>query len=244
MPLTVPTLTVVDNADGTGAVAMLADGSTDAETTIRVAKITGTSAPEWDDAGSRIGNGTVALAIAKGYWWVVAHSTLDDEADVSNLVYLRVSDAADNVHWTCMQAAKDRLLGLVLPLEMRGQKVYLQVLPDEASIVLPCMLLTLGPSVAETEVGYTDQRDKVGYPVRLWLVARQAVVGNVAPIEQILGWRRQVMRAFSRWVPDIPGISHCMIEPGSMLDPEEPKYEYLVSQMTLRFIAREPRGLV
>src|SRR5690349_3103919 len=59
-----PTLTLVDNADGTGAVATVAGGAVAAVNTLYVQPFSGVlGAGSWTSQGSRTGDGAIAVSL-------------------------------------------------------------------------------------------------------------------------------------------------------------------------------------
>src|SRR5262245_26808805 len=80
MPLT---LTVTDNENGTGATATIA-GSDPAQTvTVFVSPHSGGISPVWTLAGSRSGDGTLALPVNPAYWFGYALGTVGGAPAVS-----------------------------------------------------------------------------------------------------------------------------------------------------------------
>lgn len=86
--LPTPALSVVDNADGTGAVASIAGSASGTTNTIWVAG----DGLGFAIAGNRTGNGTVALSLPVGVYWGYVASTNGTELERSDLVRFAVTD--------------------------------------------------------------------------------------------------------------------------------------------------------
>jgi hypothetical protein len=96
-----PTLAVVDQGDGTGATATIADGSATATNTVYASQ-DGTT---WTAVGSLVGNGTVDLSLAVGRWWVYVHA-VEGAATANSIVHaVNVTSAiADPTPANCLAA--------------------------------------------------------------------------------------------------------------------------------------------
>jgi hypothetical protein len=91
--IAVPSLAVTDNGDGTGAIATIAGSTPGATNTVRTAAFTRTALTlNWSDAGSRTGDGTVALSLAAGAEYLaVVVSELGEVVQISQLVGFEVT---------------------------------------------------------------------------------------------------------------------------------------------------------
>jgi uncharacterized protein DUF3168 len=71
-----PTLTITDHGDGTGATATISGSTAGSTNTVDVVGLASNGSLNWTNGGSRAGDGTVALALADGHYLAVAVSTL------------------------------------------------------------------------------------------------------------------------------------------------------------------------
>ena len=81
MPAT-PTISVVDQEDGTGATLTISGsdaGSSNEAFVSTWAGITGSIGP-WTSAGTNTGDGTIDLSLSDGYHWVYVTSTASGDA--------------------------------------------------------------------------------------------------------------------------------------------------------------------
>ncbi len=84
-----PTISVVDNGDGTGAVATIAGSESGAANSVYVAPATGP--PAFELEGSRTDDGAVALDLANGSYWIYVQSVGASGTVSSTLVFFTVS---------------------------------------------------------------------------------------------------------------------------------------------------------
>ena len=249
MPLTAPTLSMVDHEDGGGATATLVGGDAAATNTLFALAVDGGfTAGEWTAAGSRTGFGAIDLTLPAGYHWGRCDSTLAGETAVSNLVYFRVSRGADSVYSRCLDAAAARIRLLALEdLAADGVRVRKLAsdrdLGDGLAYELPCVLVTPdGQEQADAAAG-TIGRDDIGYAVRITLLAADDQdLENHLP--RYLGWRERIARAFrNQKLPSVSEVFTCAVEPREVMSHEAWRDNLWQSALVLRFFARETRGL-
>lgn len=90
-PPATPTLTAADNADGTGAVATIADSDAGTTNRVYVANAVGGT---WTLAGTRTGDGIVALSLAVGVYFAYATSAAAGASSISAVTVVRVTSTA------------------------------------------------------------------------------------------------------------------------------------------------------
>lgn len=232
-----PSLSVTDLQDGTGATATIT-GSSGGTVTVYAQQVTTTplTTPAFAPVGSRTGNGTVALSLAVGYWWVYAL----EGSSLSALAYASVTDSATALHERCLQAVLARLQGLTLA-GLDPANVYDQTVPNDQLITLPAIILSI-EGESETTPGTTTNKDDIGYPIRLWLCDRNDASTDEKRPRWLL-WRQQIHRALRN--QRLAGITEVMtvrVTPLTVIDPRIPALQYMVSGLRLTCLARETRG--
>lgn len=230
-----PTLAVTDNADGTGGVATISGSDPGSTNAVSVQLVGSTS---WTAAGSRAGDGTVNLALAKGYYWVRVVSTLNSQTSTSNVAYLPVTDAADSVHVRASQAIQ--ALVQALSLDGTEARVYRQTLPDENAMEFPAVCVWFNDG--EQILTGTNARDDIGYPVHCAIVDRKTSALSVPP-DQYLKWRQRIMRRVRHQpLAGVPEVYTVTVVPNLVIDEKLPAYDYLVTAWTFICVSREARG--
>lgn len=248
MPLATPTLAVADNADGTGVVATITVGDAGATNTLYRTNVSGElEAATWTSSGSRVGNGTIAVALStKGFYFWYVSSTLAGETTVSNLVYRPITDGANAVITRCVAAVVSRLQLLTLSGIASTKIVAVANIFNPAECPdFPCVLVAREP-VPHRYTPATNLRDDVGYPIQVLFCDSDqlSAQSNVARWDL---WRQQSERAFRN--QRLPGVTESYlaseIEPLKILDPafRPPIYDKVVSGFTVRVMCREVRGL-
>ncbi len=233
-PPAVPVLSVADSQDGSHAVATVA-GSTAGSTNQISVQLDGQST--WTAAGSRVGDGTVSLTLAKGYYWAKCDSTLNSQSSASNIVRLTITDANDSVHGRSANAIVAGIQALNLP-NCKG--VYRQMLPDENVIQVPCVIVYFNDG--EQILGGTNARDDIGYPVVVAIVDRKLDNLGVMP-DWVISWRQRIMRKFrNQPLATVPEIYTVTPVPAKVIDENLPKYLWFVSAFSLVCVSREGRG--
>lgn len=151
------------------------------------------------------------------------------------------------VHYRCLLAVQELIIALHLP-GVADASVVVQKLPWARKFtdgVYPFPGVIVSPLGAETmhpEQG-TNRLDDVGYPVHVSIVAadNQDLTSNLGAY---LLWRESIARAFRNQPLDgVPEIIRCTVEPQQIVLPEEFTKGVFHSELLLRFVSREPRGL-
>lgn len=254
MSILTPVLTVADSADGTGGVATVASGTAGVTNTVSVVRWSGDPQyTDWTSAGSRSGNGTVTLALGKGYYWCKCVATSGTDIVVSNLVYFAVTNDEDAVHQQCVDGALARLQGMtfvdtrlpggVLPPE----RILHQSSLDTSNLAMPAIVLIVPRQGTQEERG-NNERDDVNYPVMVFLIERDARQ-ETGPLPRLLKWREQIARAFRhQHLHGVTGadIRTCIVQDDHVINPESwnnnPAYQHIDSALILWFKSREVRG--
>lgn len=229
-------LTVVDNADGTGATATVTGSGIGSANSVYVAKANGEAGVITPTlGGSRVGNGTVDLALAKGLWFAY----LTSDGVLANLCYFGATDGLDAVATRVRRAIADTIRLLPIPPAAR---VYEQIIPDPENASFPCVMLTVD-GVSETDEPGLSTRDDIGRPVKV-MIADRCNERDHTKLDLYEYWRQSIDRCFrNQQLAGIPESKYCKIEPYIIIDLNMPQYQYMVSGLVVRAICREPRGV-
>lgn len=229
------TLTVVDNADGTGATATIA-GSSGGANVVYVGRVVGTVGNMAVlTSAARTGDGAVTLALAKGLYfaWLVTDGALQA------VYYFGATDGLNAVATRCRRAVCDTIRLLNIPPAAR---VYEQAYPDEVNVKYPCILVTV-EGVGETADQGLSTRDDIGRPVRVGIADRWDRREHTK-LPDWEYWRQCIDRCFrEQQLAGVPESKICHIEPYVIIDPNMSQYEHMVSGLVVRAVCREPRGV-
>lgn len=240
MPLTAPTLAILDNADGTGVTISLTGGDAAATNTVYRFKFEGvTEVPRWLSTYTRTGDGSSVVGLANGVYWFHCLSVKAGESVVSNLVYRIVTDGRKSVYILCKNAIVTRIKEL--NLAEICQSVYSVPLPEDRSKSYPCCVVTAQPTPPSIQSA-TNLRDERGYAVAV-LFMTSSDRGPSMPEETITLWRQRAERAFSGQRLEVAEVRRTEVEPAMVLDPNEPAYNKVVSAFTVRCYCWEERGM-
>lgn len=230
------TLTVIDNFNGATATATVTNTAGEV-VNVYTSPFTGYpgSLPAWTLSGTRAGDGTLTLNLSPGYYWAYA---MADQMELSNLVYFQVSSSAEAWATLVRRAIRARILTLGLPIA----DVYEQWTPDESNVTFPCVMLTV-ENVMETREQVMSLRTDIGRPTRVMICDRQDKYDH-ARLPDYEMWRQKIERSFSEQQLFVAGVQTvvCKIEYDAIVQPELPKYQFMVSEFVIRTITREPRG--
>ncbi len=235
------TLAIEDSADGTGAAATVAGGESGQTYSVYYqAKYLANGT--WTFASSRVGNGTLSLSIAPGYYWGYASGTVSAAPTLSNISAFCVTASDQSMQekvQDAVQAEIQSMCGVSLT-GLNAAQIYVQMSPDDKAALFPCVFLT--PQSAEQFQVATNLRDDVGHPVVVMIADRNSE-DYVTNMPTYLLWRERIIRKFmSQRLSGVAESMICSVEPAPIFDPKLPAYEKMVSAFTLRFKCREPRG--
>jgi hypothetical protein len=242
MPLT---LAVTDLANSTGASAVIAGSSGGANVVYAItADMIFTSL--WVNVASLTGDGTVTLALNPGYYWAYVASNV---STLSPLVYFPVTRSSDSQYNRIKLAVQAKIKTLSLPYlttpagSLPAAQVYEEPVINLKTKVLPCVVVS-EVGLGETLPGGTNVRDDVGYPVVVSIIDRCAP-DYTTPMPTYRLWRERIHRGLRRQrLPGVQDVYDIQPQPGPISDwPKSEDYQYFVSALTFRFIAREPRGI-
>lgn len=243
MPISTPTLTVTDNADGSGGIATIAGGDVAAANDVFLQSVDGElGTSSWTIAGSRTGNGTVNLAVTPGFYWCKIESSAAGERVTSNLVYACFTDGELAVLYRCLVAAQARIQSLSLP-GISNERIVIRKVPDDKNIPKPAVILTPYRQESLNPAEGTNNRDDVGYNV--FIAALDADNQNqTSNFARNLHWRESIRQAFhNQRLTGVPEIINATVEPLPVIDTQAWfDRNTCVSALIVQFTSREPRG--
>jgi hypothetical protein len=237
----VPTLTVTDRADGTGADAAVS-GFLFADTVSLYAQdINGGTLTQ---VGTRSGDGAIAASLATGHYLWVAKGGFS--GTLSGVVVQPVTDGAEDVQARVIDAVAARIRLLALP---GMAAVYTRKVPWDDDLMFPATVVTDFAQV-ETVLGGTTGHDEYGHPAYVMFRTNDAhdekavVAGAEVDAGNVIrNWRGKVTRAFQgQRLPGVAESMWCEVEPAqiTVMDPAET--ELLFSALLIRARTRERRG--
>lgn len=250
-PLDQPTLTIADQADGTGATATVAGSTGGTTNTCYYQNFDGALGTDtWTDGGNRVGDGTIDVALSTGHYIAYIESTDGEQVQASNVVYFVVTDATEeSVHYQCMTAVQARIRALSLT-GIVNASVVVKKLPHskiwQASdgIALPAVIITPQREQMPPRAGVTA-KDDIGYGVLVTIVDSDNQERTLAANHnKYLVWRQKIAKAFRN--QRLSGVSEIIIgviEPGDPVVPTAWLAQLFASALLLRFTSREGRGL-
>ena len=229
-----PTLTIADNADGTGAVATIAGATAGTTNTVYTSNWPLTT---FASGGSRTGDGVVALTLGNGPHLAYVISTYGDVTNVSNLVHFRTTDTGQAILKDCLDAVRTMILGLSLA-DLTSANVVVRKLPwnreplDEGVFIHP---------VPERYGQGTNLRDDVGYGVMVTMI-RKSNQNLTSNMNAFAVWRQSISNALRRGSSTfgVAEVYNLTIEPAAVYLPEAFAKNYDVGAVLVRCFSREP----
>jgi len=246
MPLAIPTLTLTDDADGTGATATISGstvGTTNAVFTSRW--LGGFVNAAFTSAGSRSDDGTLALNIHLGYHWAYVSSTkAGEDGVVSAMGSVRATDGEDSDWKQCMDGivAKIQTLSLagLLPANVEGGKFPF----DREGLDKPAVLVGYIREAGITLVYSATDQVPLDFQVAVLKPNDQS---NVIE-DQYPKWREQIRNLFSpttdTGLPAVPHVISTQVIPGDMYNLELFKVGLDAGALVIRCITQVNRALV
>lgn len=242
------TFTITDNANGTVAFSGTATPSVSG-CTLFYCPFSQTSMSTWTSLQSGFSLTSTpttysALTLAAGVYWFRVVAASDGS---TTLVYKRVTNGEESVHYKCLTGVQTVLQSLALTsidsdsievLKMPETKA-LQAEKTEAS-KLPGILIC--PIGTEKMTGGTNTRDDIGYPVSVFIVAKddRDLRNN---INLYTRWRQLAIKALRDYKSiSVSEVHRATIEPAPIIHPGAWNAGMLVSAFTVRYLAREARG--
>jgi hypothetical protein len=242
------TLTLADQGDGSGILATAAGSDAGQAVTVYAQAVDPAfPAQAWAQAGTRTGNGTVALTLVAGYYFVYAAGVVSAAAALSPVVYGRASNGSEDPHEACVNAVVARLRLLTFngtaasPGGIPASRIYDYLTGGEQyQGYYPYLSVWPGD---ERVVPFSDRGERYVLPVELAFF--DEVTGSlVEQRRKVLRWRREIEQAFS--MQQLPGVSAVFLgtaKPGRLYGPELSGRGRMVSRLALLFDTYLLRGL-
>lgn len=245
-----PTITVVNNDDGTATVTI--SGSTAGTTnTAWFAQIDGDfgSSLTWSNGGSRTSDGTIVVTPGvNGVFWFYVHSTAGTDTEVSNPVYQAVSSGVESVWNQILDAIQARIRSMSLSgIASSRVRVLTQMDPDEVRAIFDSTGgIIVAPAGAETVREGDNQTDDLDYPVVCALVvAANRDADNRDLRETWMLHREKVRRSLLNQPLSTPNanIFGASLRTAPPVDQAAWRQMGLVSPVSLAFWSNESRGI-
>ena len=240
------TYTYTDQGDGTGVTLTIAGGGAgDSHVAYTQAFGGGLgSSGTWTNAGSRTGNGTIDLVLTNGHYFGYV---LTGGSTLSPVNYFVSSSGTESVHYRCLGAVQAAILLCNLE-DLADASVVIRQLPsdrgfDDGTYDLPGIVISqIGVENQSPSEG-TNIRDDVQYPVTITILAggNQDLVTNQ---EKYLKWREQINRALrNQRLTGVDEVYKVTVTPGPITSPNAAWNNYYHSQLIIRCVSREVRGI-
>ena len=239
------TYTYTDQGDGTGVTLTIAGGGAGDSHTAYVQAFSGGlgSSGTWTSGGSRIGNGAIDLSLTNGHYfgYVVSDGT------PSSVEYFVSTGGTTSVHYRCLDAVRSRILLCDLE-DLDDASVIIRQLPsdrgfDDGEYTLPGIVISQIGVENQSPAEGTNIRDDVQYPVTITILA----AGNqdlVTSQEKYLKWREQINRALrNQRLTGVDEVYRVTVTPGPITSPNAAWNNYYHSQLIIRCVSREIRGI-
>jgi hypothetical protein len=241
-----PSLSITDNANGTGGVADISGAGVGNTVTLYSFSVStgelGGTPPVF--VGQRVGDGTIPFSIPMGYYWFVA---IEDTVSLpSNFVYQNISNGLTAPHYRCLLAVHARIAGLIME-GIAAQRVTWRKHPHFRGLAEPGVVVVPIIETMPTNAG-TNARDDTGYGVLA--VGFQKKVSDTDEDQytenaaRMLKWRDQMKKAMREWrLAGVPESIRTTVEPGGLFVPSEFSNQFDVEALAFRCTCRETRGL-
>lgn len=250
------TLTCTDNADGSGLTCTASGADGGATVTFYAAASTfdsvGSSLP-FASAGTRVGNGSLALSLAPSYYWITASALVGGVLQYASPIRGLASWASDSVYSTLLNAA----VGIVQGLSLKSLN---PPLPDISPANVK-KLWSLGDKSADAKVtfpavyvvpwGNVDNQGKTTGQDDIYYGFIAAIVdtrdeSETAYMDTFSKWDEQIRRAIisTRITAKVNLVAmNWESRPAFDWGPAHDRYGRLICWNGFKFGVREPRGV-
>jgi len=230
-PPSTPSIAIVDNEDGTATVTI---SGSDAGTSNTVYTADWAS-DAWESAGSRVGDGDVAVDPGTSVFWAYVVSSDGSQQVVSDLAHGTATDGTTSVLYRSLVAVRDVIRGLALSGVGSAQIVW-QKQPWDRNSVHPGIFCCPEP---ETIQHRTNVRSDVGYGV-LVVMVRASNRNLIDAFDTFTLWREQISRALrAKPLTGVSEVYHVTIEPKAVILPEAFRNQFDVGALVVRCHSRE-----
>ena len=245
----VPSMTIADNGDGTGAVATISGTLTNSINTVYTQLVESIwSPPLWQTSASRVGDGTIELTLAPGHYLGYCLAEIDGGTVCGTTIYFTATAGTQSVKTRILVAVQTRLQslnlsGIALASIIVKKLPIARYLAPTGTIAMPAAIIA-DVAAEDMPAKGTCQLDDVDYPIQVTLAEVDNQESTVeANHPQHALWRQQIERAFRfQRLPGVPEIINCLVQPSAPIDQQAWAKNYYASALTLRFTSRETRG--
>jgi len=245
--VTMPTLSVTDNGNGTGATVTISGGGSSAINAIYQQAVTGqVGGGNFVQVATIVGNNSTQVAGLGFFWWVAIATDIGGQA-TSNLVYLNSTNQQEAVSirlWDSIVATINALnftnaVGVPVQVARVNMKEKNWQPPS-----LPCVLVLMDGE-SPTDISTFTATDQTGYPyVVMFLDNIAGGKLSEAQVNAFQKFEQSVLRTFRG--QRVPGVVECMnvqkIEYRPLLARIQASVSHCVGAFLLRVQAREIRG--
>jgi hypothetical protein len=230
-------LTVVDQADGTGATATIA-GAAGYSNDVYVYSFAADGALTLEDTFTRSGNGTLDLVLSTGMYFAVL---ANDDFFASTPAFFAVTAAAQSLYGDLLASVQTTLISLGLA-GIASNVLLKKFVWFRDGVTYPAAFVC--PYNEQWPNQGTNASDDTGYGISIALVRATNRNNDLAQDDQLLVWREIVRKAFRS--QRISGVStahfNTLVEPGPVFDPASFGSQFDATFITLRAWARETRS--
>ncbi len=246
------TLTIADNADNSGATATVAGSNPSATNVVWTQPFSGAlGTATLTNSGNRTGDGAVSLSLAAGHYVAYCASTLAGATTVTAICYLAVTTGQESVEYQLLTGTQIRVRSATLA-GVNDDSIVVRKLPLDRDVgsglgvALPAIVIS--PLAAQALPTGTNLRDDYRYGILVSMFFADNKEPTFADgMAAYLRCREQIQRAFNNQriaiVASGVDVFTCTVEPGDAILPQAWRENYLAGALTLRFTAREPRGI-
>lgn len=237
MAILSPTLTVVDNADGT-ATFTVSGGTAGVTNTI---KLTTLQQPlGWASLGTITGNASGVFSVNPGAYWCCAFAQSGSDQNVSLPMDAIFTSSDTAILELILQSVVSKLQGAADLGQFgdmdntRIQRMDVVIL-DRLKCGLPCIIVTPGTQESESQ-DTTNQSSDIIYPVNVAIYDAKASSEEGRTPEYFL-WRERIRQLFHE--KHLPGIARSVkgvVQPQFILDHKDSAEDMYGFASTLQFL--------
>ena len=239
------TFSIADDADGTGFT--VTTSSFTANATPKYMAFTGTLGSTWSSGSNITGNGTSALDLGVGYFFIYFANASTGAAE-SPVFYVHSTSSGTSVHFACAQAVQAKIRSLSLT-SIDNSDVIIRKLDsdrgtDDGTYDYPMIVISTFGIETMPNTGGTNQKDDVIYPVVVTILAADNQDLSTNQNKYLL-WRQTINRALrNQNLSDVAEIYTVSVQPGPITSPnafwERNLYH---SSLIIKCHSREIRGI-
>lgn len=232
-----------DNADGTGGVVTVSGTASSAVNKLYVSQFTGSNRSRtFELAGTRVGDGTIAVALTTGPFIASLASATDVDVEFTDPLIFRVTDGELPLHERVCEAIREFMLSLALPGWPTDPELhqYVKIGAKLSELINGKNSIVLYVPGQETIESASNSDSTFSYPVDVMLHIKS---GNTvkANIRDIMRSREiSSLSIKAEPLPDVPEIHTVNVQPNILIDPAKWALNYDVSVLT--FIALTERN--